>query len=174
MGVIGLIPFLKKACSDVIQTIPNRFVDLRGKRVVLDGTLLTQRLHFAPTPHAHRHVLGWYRIIKELQASEVKAVCVFDGPQRSLAKQLEIERRRRIRRLTESRGVFESNRFRRLRRLNTLLHSWETLDPVTRDRTLDNLRHLAANAEEQPTLPTHAASDLEDIDVLLDRLTSNV
>lgn len=55
-----------------------------------DGTLITQRLHFSPTPHRYRHVLGWYRIIKELTECDVRAICVFDGKERSLAKQLEV------------------------------------------------------------------------------------
>lgn len=109
---------------DVIKTFPNRFADLKGSRVVLwavpwrksdhqsnskdrDGTLLTQRLHFAPMPHPYRHVLGWYRIIKELQDSEVTAFCIFDGAQRSLAKQLEVRRGRKL--LTFIRVLNESN-----------------------------------------------------------------
>lgn len=55
-----------------------------------DGTLLTQRLHFAPMPHRYRHVLGWYRIAKELQESDIRAVCVFDGRERNMAKQVEV------------------------------------------------------------------------------------
>lgn len=55
-----------------------------------DGTLITQRLHFAQVPHPYRHVLGWYRIAKELQDAQVGAVCIFDGKSRSLAKQGEV------------------------------------------------------------------------------------
>lgn len=55
-----------------------------------DGTLVTQRLHFAPMPHPYRHVLGWYRIIQELKESSISAICVFDGKVRSTAKQMEV------------------------------------------------------------------------------------
>ena len=55
-----------------------------------DGTLVTQRLHFAPMPHPFRHVLGWYRIMQELKESSVTAICVFDGKNRSHAKQMEV------------------------------------------------------------------------------------
>lgn len=51
-----------------------------------DGTLITQRLHFAPMPHHHRHVLGWHRILTELKECDVRAICVFDGQERSAAK----------------------------------------------------------------------------------------
>lgn len=55
-----------------------------------DGTLVTQRLHFAQVPHPHRHVLGWYRLVKELETCGVSAICVFDGKERSAAKAQEV------------------------------------------------------------------------------------
>lgn len=55
-----------------------------------DGTLLTQRFHFAQIPHPYRHVLGWYRLIKELEHFGVEAICVFDGKERNLAKAQEV------------------------------------------------------------------------------------
>jgi hypothetical protein len=55
-----------------------------------DGTLITQRFHFAPTPHEYRHILGWYRMIQELHENNVRAICVFDGKVRSAAKQREV------------------------------------------------------------------------------------
>ncbi|CAL1699546.1 unnamed protein product [Somion occarium] len=172
MGVLGLVPFLHKTCSSVLHVIPNRFQSLRGKRVVLDGTLLTQRLHFAPMPNPHRHVIGWYRIIKELQDSDVTAVCIFDGTQRSLAKQLEVERRRRIRRLTQSRGSFENDRLQRLRKLNVLLSSWHSLDDITRKRTSNVLHSIISRTAPPMALPTYMAGNLEyseDLDALLER-----
>lgn len=47
-------------------------------------------MHFAPLPHQYRHVLGWYRLAKELDESGVSAICVFDGKERSLAKAREV------------------------------------------------------------------------------------
>lgn len=55
-----------------------------------DATLITARLHFAPVPYESRHVLGWYRLLSEFRESEVKAICVFDGKERSTAKQAEV------------------------------------------------------------------------------------
>lgn len=55
-----------------------------------DGTLITQRFHFAQTPYRHRHVLGWYRLIKELNDANVSTICVFDGKERSSAKGPEV------------------------------------------------------------------------------------
>lgn len=51
---------------------------------------MTQRLHWALIPHKYRHVLGWYRLIGELNENEVKVICVFDGKERSVAKALEV------------------------------------------------------------------------------------
>ena len=83
-----------------------------------------------------------------------------------------IERRRRMRRLTESRGSFESDRLQRLKRLNSVLASWETIDSATRGRAIDTLRKLATSSEYQPTAPTRTKvplQRLEDIDILLDQ-----
>jgi flap endonuclease-1 len=55
-----------------------------------DATLITLRFHFSPVPHASRHVLGWYHLIKELRQSGVQPICVFDGTQRSVAKKAEV------------------------------------------------------------------------------------
>jgi len=55
-----------------------------------DGTLVTQRFHFAPMPHQYRHTLGWFRLINELREHGVKAVCVFDGEERTVAKSSEV------------------------------------------------------------------------------------
>ncbi|KIY62916.1 hypothetical protein CYLTODRAFT_360794 [Cylindrobasidium torrendii FP15055 ss-10] len=63
MGVLGLTPFLQKLCPSVIQHLPDRLQSLAGKRVILDGTLLTQRVHCIPISHPYRHILGWYRIV---------------------------------------------------------------------------------------------------------------
>lgn len=55
-----------------------------------DGTLITQRLHWAPSPYRYRHVLGWYRLVTELKESDVNAICVFDGIERCAAKTSEV------------------------------------------------------------------------------------
>ncbi|KAI0366819.1 PIN domain-like protein [Pilatotrama ljubarskyi] len=125
MGVLGLAPFIQKTCPEVIKTLPDRLRSLSGKKIVIDGTLITQRFHFAPIPHPFRHVVCWYRLIKHLQATNVKVICVFDGKVRSAAKQREMERRRRDRMLTAARGVFEVDRLSRLRRLTQSLQSWQ-------------------------------------------------
>lgn len=55
-----------------------------------DATLVTQRLYFAQTPHEHRHVLGWYRMLTELKEHNIGVIAVFDGKERSQAKQSEV------------------------------------------------------------------------------------
>ncbi|TCD66567.1 hypothetical protein EIP91_001235 [Steccherinum ochraceum] len=152
MGVHGLAPFLLKVYPNVVKTLPDRLKTLNGKRIIIDGTLLTQRLHFAPMPHKYRHVLGWYRIVKELKESDVQAVCVFDGRERSLAKQLEVERRRKIRRVTAARSAFEAERFKRLQNLALLSGQWSELELSARAEALSNLQSLLS--DWKPDLPT--------------------
>lgn len=41
-------------------------------------------------PHKYRHVLGWYRLIHELREHGIRAICVFDGEERTVAKSNEV------------------------------------------------------------------------------------
>ncbi|KDQ58433.1 hypothetical protein JAAARDRAFT_176373 [Jaapia argillacea MUCL 33604] len=140
MGVLGFAPFIQKTCPEVIKTLPNRLRELRGMTVVIDGTLITQRLHFAPHSHPHRHVLGWYRLVTELRDSGVKAICVFDGKERSTAKQLEVERRRQVRRADAARAILEVQRSERLSKLTDLLQTCQDLGTSGRTEIASILR----------------------------------
>ncbi|KIY62912.1 PIN domain-like protein [Cylindrobasidium torrendii FP15055 ss-10] len=134
MGVLGLTPFLQKVCPSVLQHLPDRLQSLAGKRVILDGTLLTQRVHYIPISHPYRHVLGWYRIVRELQDAGVTAVCVFDGKERNIAKAKETTKRRETRKLEGARENLERDRLDRLRSLGNILHEFSTLDRTDRAR----------------------------------------
>ena len=60
-------------------------------RLSSDGTLLTQRMHFARMPFRNRHVLGWYRLILDMKEAGVNAITVFDSTKgRPVAKQKEV------------------------------------------------------------------------------------
>ncbi|TBU38613.1 PIN domain-like protein [Dichomitus squalens] len=151
MGVQGLRPFLEKTCPQVIHYLPQRLSALNGKRIVIDGTLITQRFHYAPMPQQYRHVLSWYRLARSLKEHNVQAICVFDGGLRSVAKEPEVERRRQERRLTAARGLFESDRLHRLRLLSTSLREWRSSDPGKRERELADFKMLM----DVSKLPAH-------------------
>jgi flap endonuclease-1 len=57
-----------------------------------DGTLITQRFHFVSSEHASYHVLGWYRLARELNRHNISAICVFDGKERNIAKANEVSK----------------------------------------------------------------------------------
>ncbi|KAJ7754478.1 PIN domain-like protein [Mycena metata] len=144
MGVSGLTPFLQKSLQvpigpfyQVIKQLPDRLRGLAGKKIVIDGTLITQRLHFAQVPHDYRHVLGWYRLVKELQDSGVSAICVFDGKERSAAKARESERRR------------ELDRVKRLDRLGDVMDRFQELNKLDKGRVSELLKQISA----EPKLP---------------------
>ena len=100
---------------------------------------------------------------------DVRAICVFDGKERSLAKELEvslytcssrrvpdwrqIERRRHVRRLTAARGALELERLERLRKLAGLLQMFRTLGPSAQDQIARALRELTSTSDG---LPPHA------------------
>ncbi|KAG1763454.1 PIN domain-like protein [Suillus occidentalis] len=163
MGVLGLTPFLQKTCPEVIRKLPDRLRSLCGKTIVIDGTLITQRLHFAPMPHPHRHVLGWHRIITELKECNVHAICVFDGRDRSIAKAREVERRREIRRLDVARSSIEVERLSRLRKLMRLLPQLHSMEPPDRRRVTSALQHAALPPR---TIPTYFQPSLSPSDIL--------
>ncbi|CAE6489591.1 unnamed protein product [Rhizoctonia solani] len=92
-----------------------------------DGTLITQRLFYAPDSRPYRHVLGWYQLIQELRQNKINVICVFDGKGRISAKQGEVERRRLLRAQAEVRGVWEKSRHQRLLSLTQALRGLEGL-----------------------------------------------
>ncbi|ETW77956.1 hypothetical protein HETIRDRAFT_55937 [Heterobasidion irregulare TC 32-1] len=160
MGVSGLTPFLQKTCPQVIQKLTNRLQGLSGKTVVIDGTLITQRFHFAPMPHPYRHVLGWYRLLKELKDNGVNAICVFDGKERSLAKSDEIERRRQVRRVDYARSLIESERLQRLQNLTKVLENYRCLNPSKRQHAFETLKTILSKPQD---LDASLAAELESI-----------
>ncbi|KAF5389661.1 hypothetical protein D9757_004098 [Collybiopsis confluens] len=121
---------------EIIKRLPHRLQGFAGKRIVLthyrDGTLLTQRFHFAQIPHPSRHVLGWYKLIKELKDFGVEAICVFDGKERNLAKAQEASRRKNVRLLTTARASIENQRLVRLNRLSKIISSVSELEHLAR------------------------------------------
>ncbi|KAJ6541112.1 PIN domain-like protein [Mycena sp. CBHHK59/15] len=153
MGVLGLTPFLQKSFPEVVKQLPDRLRGLAGKTVVIDGTLITQRLHFAQVPHHYRHILGWYKLVKELQDSGVSAICVFDGKERSLAKSREAERRREVQRLAVARGSIELDRVKRLHRFIDVLNHFQNLDLLQKERVSQLLQQISS----EPDLPTTSA-----------------
>ncbi|KXN90295.1 Flap endonuclease 1 [Leucoagaricus sp. SymC.cos] len=154
MGVLGLTPFLQKNYPQIIHKLPNRLKDLAGKRLVIDGTLITQRLHYAPSPHPFRHVLGWYHLAREMNENGVSAICIFDGQKRSKAKAKEVGRRREIKRLDVFRGNLEQLRMKRLEVLKTTMSSVRSLDDRGRSTIAEMLSRLHPNdgplVEETP------------------------
>ncbi|KAF6764329.1 PIN domain-like protein [Ephemerocybe angulata] len=152
MGVQGLIPFLRKVCPNVFQKLPNRFKDITGKHVVIDGTLITQRFHFSPSTHPHRHVLGWYRVAEEMRQSGVMATCVFDGKSRHSAKLKEVMRRRSAQKLTATRGRIEGGRLQRLDALKDLFAALSSLPPAALQRTLEALKALSSKHDGDQTV----------------------
>ncbi|KAF9019682.1 PIN domain-like protein [Hymenopellis radicata] len=150
MGVLGLTPFLQKTCPEVIKLLPERLKGLAGRRIVIDGTLITQRLHFVALPHPYRHVLGWYRLVKELQDFDINAICVFDGKERNIAKAKETLRRQETRRLTTAREIIENDRLERLKNLGGVLHKFRSLDASGRHRVVDMMRESALKDEPPP------------------------
>jgi hypothetical protein len=149
-----------------------------------DGTLVTQRFHFAPMPHQYRHILGWYRLIHELRENGIRAICVFDGEERTVAKSHEVcvslyfhsclvdtmqqNRRRHIRRTDALRGEIESDRLRRLLALTKGLDALRLLDKNERPLFMTSFRDQMASLESH-FVPKHYLDQLSSTDQSLRR-----
>ncbi|KAF8814756.1 PIN domain-like protein [Phlegmacium glaucopus] len=153
MGVQGLTPFLQKRCPVVLKKLPNRLQDIQGKRIVIDGTLITQRLHFSQGYGACRHVLGWYRIAKELADNGVSAICVFDGQGRNHAKAREGERRHEVRRLAAARGSIENDRLQRLIQLKVITSQFQSFDVDKKRSVAERLSDVSLSLEAGAAAP---------------------
>ncbi|KZT04482.1 PIN domain-like protein [Laetiporus sulphureus 93-53] len=144
---------------EVFKPLPERLKSLSGKRIVIDGTLITQRLYRSPVEHEKRHILGWYRLIKQLTDHGVQVICVFDGKERNVAKAMETKRREDLRRLVKAQAVEEQKRYSRLSKVHRFV---EPLDrPMREDLTerlrsmINNMEHIL-NAQNQPSLKATA------------------
>ncbi|KAF9530155.1 PIN domain-like protein [Crepidotus variabilis] len=139
MGVHGLTPFLRKACPDALQSLPDRFHGLRGKTLIIDGTLITQRFHFMQNKHPHQHVISWYRLAKEFENHGIRTICIFDGKTRSQAKAREVKRRREVRELAMVRASIENDRFARLVKMKEAFEKFKHLESTERQEIVDLL-----------------------------------
>ncbi|KAJ7640896.1 PIN domain-like protein, partial [Mycena polygramma] len=141
---------------EVVRQLPDRLRGFAGKKIVIDGTLITQRLHFAQVPHNYRHVLGWYKLVRELQESDVSAICVFDGKERSAAKAREVCRRREVQRLAMARGSIELDRVKRLQRLVDVLDRFQNLDVFEKKRVSELLKQVSSATESSVASPSRS------------------
>ncbi|KAJ7927512.1 PIN domain-like protein [Mycena leptocephala] len=156
MGVLGLTPFLQNGLysPEVVKQLPDRLRGFAGKKIVIDGTLITQRLHFSQVPHHYRHVVGWYKLVRELQDSGVSAICVFDGKERSAAKAREAERRREAQKLAIARGSIELDRVKRLHRLVDVLGRFQLLDVIEKGRVSELLKQISSKTVKDTLDPS--------------------
>ncbi|CAE6518599.1 unnamed protein product [Rhizoctonia solani] len=163
MGVLGIVPFLLKKCPTAIENIPNRFQALEGKTIAIDGTLITQRLFYAPDSRPHRHVLGWYQLIQELRQNKINIICVFDGKHRISAKRNEVERRRSLRVQAQARGAWEKSRHERLLSLTQALRGLEGLSVDHQQEALKTLQ-IDPQSPSPPGATTPGSTDLHQVD----------
>ncbi|KAG8930871.1 hypothetical protein FRC02_003564 [Tulasnella sp. 418] len=161
MGIKGFIPFLRKQCPQLFHELPTRFSELGGKRIVIDGTLITQKLHFADDPHPLRHQLGWYKIINELKSFDVRPLCVFDGTERSKAKSKEVARRKRAKELDIARGKLESTRSNRLNTIHGQLSQLQHFDEPSFGAAWSRLREKLLNVKHHTAIPSPTTTDSE-------------
>ncbi|KAK4053222.1 hypothetical protein OIO90_003996 [Microbotryomycetes sp. JL221] len=175
MGVRDFSQVIKRYAPTAIKPIDS-LSSLRNKTVAIDANLLTTKFHFAGKPLAvplpsdnqddgarqrlsewtlkreqHRHVRGWYWLLKALDAHCIKPVVVFDGHTRIKAKLKEVNKRKSQRENLRLRGRAEGDRGERLRELR------EVWDKVERDDRLMVAQAFRAAAMRDAAAETRAA-----------------
>ena len=140
-------------------------------------------------PHQYRHILGWFRLISELREHGIRAICVFDGKERAVAKSSEVRaslcrhsglvdtmqqnRRRNIRRTDALRGEMESDRLSRLLALTKGLDALRLFDKNKRQHFLTSFRSQMAGLESH-LIPKLDPNQLSSIDHSLQRHFADV
>jgi hypothetical protein len=128
--------------------------------------------------------LGWFRLINELREHDVRAICVFDGEERTAAKSSEVcaslfhhsglvdtmqqNRRRHIRRTDALRGEIESDRLSRLLALTKGLDALRLFDKDERQLFIKSFRNQTAGLEDH-LIPRHDPNQLSSTDHPLQR-----
>ncbi|KAK4686074.1 hypothetical protein P7C73_g4053, partial [Tremellales sp. Uapishka_1] len=83
MGIPDLMAWIRKVHPTRIQTYANRWAspELRGKRIAIDATLLTNRFHFAVQDGPLKGkgaIMGWYYMMNDMKAYGVKPMAIWD------------------------------------------------------------------------------------------------
>ena len=106
MGVKNLISIINKYCPSITNQLHNRWKDLNGTTVVLDGTLFTQRFYYGKDGH----FIGYLKLLKDLKLNNINLIAVFDGNKRLSQKFRENIRREAVRKTNGSRLNIEKSR----------------------------------------------------------------
>ncbi|KAL1406344.1 hypothetical protein Q8F55_008043 [Vanrija albida] len=121
MGVQGLITWVKKTRPHLLTSLPERYASpaIRGKRIALDATLITNKFHFADSSGQSRRaaLLGWFSLIKQMRQHGVQPVAIWDERGEREWKAPEARRRLQTRALVYARRLHEGRRRERLDRL---------------------------------------------------------
>ncbi|KAK8845632.1 hypothetical protein IAR55_006348 [Kwoniella newhampshirensis] len=138
MGVKDLLTWVKKAYPQAIKSFPQRWTspELKGKRVAIDATLLTNRYHFASRngPWAGKgEIIGWYNLITEMRASGVKPIAIWDQRGYREWKAPEAHRRLVTRATHLARRDHEESRSSRLSSLREVLHDFDAMSEEEKD-----------------------------------------
>ena len=133
--------------------------------------------------------MGWFRLINELREHDIRAICVFDGEERTVAKSGEVcaslcrhsglvdtmqqNRRRLIRRTDALRGEIESDRLSRLLALTKGLDALRLFEKDERQLFMTSFRKQMAGLKDQ-LIPKHDPNQLSSTGHSLQRRFADV
>ncbi|WRT65759.1 uncharacterized protein IL334_002708 [Kwoniella shivajii] len=138
MGVKDLLSWVRKTHPQAITQYPLRWAspELKGKKVAIDATLLTNRYHFASRDGPHKgkgEIVGWYNLISEMRAYGVKPVAIWDQRGVREWKAPEALRRLAVRGAHLARRNHEFDRSSRLESLREVLQEFQSMHEEEKD-----------------------------------------
>ncbi|KAL7422856.1 hypothetical protein Q5752_002152 [Cryptotrichosporon argae] len=166
MGIRDLMRWIKTKHPSAITDIPQRWASpmIRGKRIAIDATLLTNRFHFANFDGALSEksaLIGWYLMVQDMRAHDCRVVAIWD--ERGVRDWKAPEARKRLakRALDLARQAHETRRQARLVRLRDAFTYHATLDPEVRRaiaRHWDETRFVVDPAARPASEPNSGAT----------------
>ncbi|WVO18698.1 hypothetical protein L204_106418 [Cryptococcus depauperatus] len=156
MGVKDLLVWVRKTYPTIIKHYPKRFKDplFRGKRIAIDGTLLTNRYHFANQNHEDDQSVGeiiaWYQLVSDMKAQGVKPIAIWDEKGVRDWKAKEAKKRLKTRATHLARRNHELARSTRLNLLKDAIADFESL----KDEEKDAVRSLWRGTRFSFTMPS--------------------
>ncbi|ORX35224.1 PIN domain-like protein [Kockovaella imperatae] len=140
MGIQGLHIWIRQAQPQLLNVMKRRWADpgISGKRVAIDGTLLTNAFHLSPkneTPglEGKGAIIGWYNLVKAMRSHGVKPVAVWDERGSRAWKAVEARKRLAARQSHLVRSHKEDDRASRLKSMQGLFEEFSSMTETERN-----------------------------------------
>ncbi|KAI8138100.1 PIN domain-like protein [Fennellomyces sp. T-0311] len=147
MGVHSLTTLLRRYAPGSLRTIDAKM--LSQQTIAFDASCHLNKFVYGEESHPHRHIYGFYLMVRFCDRHNIVPIFVFDGAHRIPAKELEHARRERNRRKIRPSLEYERERTERLASWTSTYRNLS--DPAAAARALSQLQpNLDSLSNVQP------------------------